>query len=146
MGGRKPRSYGEAQSSGIPMAAQNDRLLGWWPLHKQGPCCVSEPASSADWVCFHSLLKSGSGDGGGEEQPNRLKKKPFDSLTQLLEPAQVVRHPISRKRNAFHYLTINWVCCSSASLPPLRAPPNGEAFKNFHKFVFPMQSTGNPET
>lgn len=71
---------GEVQSNGIPMAAQNDNCLGWWPLHKQGPCCVSELVSPAAWVCFHSVLRSGGGGGGGKKQPNRLEKKPFDSL------------------------------------------------------------------
>lgn len=60
---------------------------------------------------FIPFLKSGSGGEGGKEQPNRLKKEnhliPF--CVQLLELTRVVRHPISRKRNAFHDLAVNWV-------------------------------------
>ena len=66
----------------------------------------------------------------------------------------MVRHPIPRKRNVFHYLAISWIGNLLASISTSEASHVltgeadqhlGETFKNLHKFMFPVQSTDNPE-
>lgn len=96
------------------------------------------------------------GSGGGATRQTKKETILFPFFMQLLEATQMVRHPIPRKRNAFHYLAINgldWQFISiyfniqGISYNDRRGWSTfiEKHFVNLNKFVFPVQCTDNSE-